>query len=229
LESGSATAIAGICDVCHIPAAGRRAMLMPQKDAVMIERGRRRVGQVGRICVPARLNALIAWPILVGTLAMLCGCAASSLSELKDAEWFNRPSRAFGRSLSLETPPLTEQRAVSPDDLISAEGYCSGMAPTAAASALAQAAPGSEAAAPAASGPAGVALGRTECEVARYVGRPDNVELSSNPGGERTAALTYLRGSRPGIYRFVAGRLTEVDRAPTPAAPERPVKKKKTG
>jgi hypothetical protein len=150
----------------------------------------------------------------------------SSFSDIKDAEWFNRPSRAFGRSLALETPPLSEQRAIAPDDLISAEGYCSGMAPTADANAMTQsgASPDVAGATTAASG---IALGRTECEVARYAGRPDNVELASNPGGERAATLTYLRGSRPGVYRFTGGRLTAVERAPGQPAPEKPAKPKK--
>ena len=182
--------------------------------------------------VSTRVRCFMTAPLLVVAAAALSGCSGlSSFSDLKDAEWFNRPSRAFGRSLTLETPPLTEQRAIAPDDLISAEGYCSGMAAASEANAMTQAAPTSTPdVAGATSGTAGVALGRSECDVARYIGHPDNVELASNPGGERTATLTYLRGSRPGIYRFVGGRLTVVERAPTPPAPERPARaKKRTG
>src|SRR5207237_663806 len=61
---------------------------------------------------------------------------------------------------------------------------------------------------------AGIALGRSECEVARYTGRPDNVEISNDPRGDRTTVLTYVKGPRPGVYRFVAGRLSSVERAP---------------
>jgi hypothetical protein len=76
--------------------------------------------------------------------------------------------------------------------------------------------------------PAGIALGRTECEVARYAGHPDNVELGNDPKGDRTAVLTYLKGPRPGIYRFLAGRLASVERAPVPEAPPKPAKPSKS-
>jgi hypothetical protein len=56
----------------------------------------------------------------------LAGCGGMDLS-LKDAEWFNRPAM-FSRSLSIETPPLNDPRPVSGADLVSAEGYCAGMA-----------------------------------------------------------------------------------------------------
>src|SRR5207253_4812113 len=118
-------------------------------------------------------------------------------SELlsRDAEWFNRPSRIFTNNSQIETPPLSEQRAIAPDDLISAEGYCSGMVPPTDANAMTDTQSQSAAAAPPASGAsAGIALGRSECEVARYVGRPDNVELGNDPRGDRTAVLTYLKG-----------------------------------
>jgi hypothetical protein len=168
---------------------------------------------------------------LFGFGLLLPGCSSmSSVSELKDAEWFARPSRVFGRSLALETPPLSEQRPVTPDDLISAEGFCSGMSPVADANAMTQQgqqAAGESTAAVTTSG--GIGLGRTECDVARYAGKPDSVELSSNPAGERTATLTYVRGARPGIYRFVAGRMTEVERAPGAEAPQKSAKRKKTG
>lgn len=143
----------------------------------------------------------------------------------RDAEWFTRQPRVFGRSLSLETPPLTEQRPIAPDDLISADGMCSGMTAPSEANAMtegepATAAPGTP------SLPAGIALGRTECEVARYAGHPDNVELANDPRGDRTAVLTYLKGPRPGIYRFVAGRLASVERSPVPEAPPKPARPK---
>ena len=44
---------------------------------------------------------------------------------------------------------------------------------------------------------------------------------ASNERGERSLVLTYPKGSRPGIYRFVAGRLTSIERAPD-AAPTKP-------
>jgi hypothetical protein len=61
-----------------------------------------------------------------------------------------------------------------------------------------------------------VALGHTECDVARAIGAPDSVNLSSNERGDRVAMLTYLHGARPGIYTFTSGRLSSIERAPTP-------------
>ena len=47
----------------------------------------------------------------------------------KDADWFSRSGRVFIRNVSIETPPLTPDKPVTPDDLISADGQCPGMAP----------------------------------------------------------------------------------------------------
>jgi hypothetical protein len=74
-----------------------------------------------------------------------------------------------------------------------------------------------------------VALGHTECDVARGAGAPDNVSLSTNPRGDRVAVLTYLHGSRAGIYTFTSGRLTVVERGPEVEQPKaaRPKPKKR--
>jgi hypothetical protein len=74
-----------------------------------------------------------------------------------------------------------------------------------------------------------VALGHTECDVARGAGAPDNVSLSTSPRGDRVAVLTYLRGPRAGIYTFTAGRLTVVERGPEVEQPKtaRPKAKKR--
>jgi hypothetical protein len=153
--------------------------------------------------------------VLFAAQPMLAGCGSLDFS-LKDAEWFNRPTM-FSRSLSIETPPLSDGRPVSAADLISAEGHCAGMASTADTNAMA---PASGAAEPI-QGSAGIAIGRTECEVARAAGAPDNVAISSERG-QRTTVLTYVRGPRPGIYRFADGRMTSMERGaepePAPAA-----------
>lgn len=168
---------------------------------------------------------------LLAATASLGACAGAGFVGMgdvfsRDADWFNRPARVFNNSLTLETPPLSEQRPVQPDDLISAEGYCAGMTSPAEANAMTESDQQGTAvpSAPAPSLPAGIALGRTECEVARYAGRPDNVELSNDQQGNRATVLTYLKGPRPGIYHFVAGRLSAVDRAPEPPAPAKPAK-----
>ncbi|TAH68353.1 MAG: hypothetical protein EWM45_03895 [Rhodopseudomonas palustris] len=156
---------------------------------------------------------------------LLGGCAGSDMfsSDLlsRDAEWFSRAGRSFVKNVSIETPPLSPDKPVRPDDLISADGACPGMTP-----------PGTEATgsadAPASSGMGAVALGHTECDVARGLGTPNNVNLSSNERGDRIAVLTYNTGPRAGIYTFKAGRLSEVERAPqaeTPTAGRRPKKR----
>lgn len=162
--------------------------------------------------------------LLVLGAPLLAGCAGvgqdmfSSDLLSKDADWFSRPGRVFIKNVSIETPPLTPDKPVSPQDLISADGMCPGMAPSAAAgaNALSNGADGI----PAPTGTGVVALGHTECDVARGNGAPDSVNLSTNPRGDRVAVLTYARGGRPGIYTFTAGRLTSVERGPE--APPQP-------
>lgn len=159
-----------------------------------------------------RLGAVVA---LCGALPLLAGCGSLDFS-LKDAEWFNRPAM-FSRSLSIETPPLSDSRPVAAADLITAEGYCAGMAAPADTNAMAEARPAAVQPIPE---NAGVAIGRTECEVARAAGVPDNVAISSE-GGQRVTVLTYVRGPRPGIYRFADGRMTSMERAAEPEPPPR--------
>src|SRR5438132_5998378 len=96
---------------------------------------------------------------------LVAGCGSMFNSDLlsKDAEWFSRPGRLFIRSVSIDTPPLTPDKPVTAEDLVSAEGACPGMAQPGApdgANALAEGAAGSP---PAAGG--SVALGHTECDV----------------------------------------------------------------
>jgi hypothetical protein len=167
------------------------------------------------------LVLLLAAPLLAGC-AGVGGDVFSSDLLSKDADWFSKPGRVFIRNVSIESPPLTPDKPVTPADLISADGGCPGMAP--APNALAEGAAG----APTQSGV--VALGHTECDVARGAGAPDSVNLSTNGRGDRVAVLTYSRGARAGIYTFTAGRLTMVERGPD-AAPQpkaaRPKAKKK--
>jgi hypothetical protein len=150
--------------------------------------------------------------LLFAAPSLLVGCGGMDLS-LKDAEWFNRPA-SLSRSLSIETPPLSDSRPVQAADLISAEGYCAGMALPADANAMTASAPAPEAV----QGNAGIAIGRTECEVARAAGAPDNVSIGAERG-QRVTVLTYVRGPRPGIYRFADGRMTSMERGAEPEPP----------
>jgi hypothetical protein len=165
--------------------------------------------------------------VLVLAAPLVAGCSGTTSmisSDLlsKDADWFSRSGRVFIRNVSIETPPLTPDRPVTAEDLITAEGQCPGMAPPADANALTEGA----AAAPTAR-PGAVALLHTECDVTRGIGTaPDNVSLSSNGRGDRLAVLTWSRGSRPGIYTFTSGRLTSVERGPEPAPQPKTAKPK---
>jgi hypothetical protein len=162
----------------------------------------------------------------------MAGCSSASdmfSSDLlsKDAEWFSRSGRLFIRSVSIETPPLSPNRLVTSEDLVSADGLCPGMAPPggpADANALTE---GAAAAPPASTGAGSVALGHTECDVVRGIGAPDSVNLSNNPRGDRVAVINYSKGQRAGIYTFTAGRLSSIERGPEPVAPPKAAKSKK--
>ncbi|GEC15945.1 hypothetical protein [Nitrobacter winogradskyi] len=162
-----------------------------------------------------------------------CGTASDMFSTgllSKDADWFSRSGRLFIKNVSVEAPPLTPDKPVSPDDLISADGLCPGMAPpigTGESSALADSA-GDTPTAPALAASGTVALGHTECDVTRGLGAaPDNVSLSSNPSGDRVAVLTFLKGPRAGIYTFTAGRLSSIEQAPESAVRQKPERRAK--
>jgi hypothetical protein len=158
---------------------------------------------------------------------LIAGCAGASdmfSSDLlsKDAEWFSRPGRLFIRNI--EAPPLSPNKPITPDDLVTAQGYCAGMAPASNpsdANALTDGAAG----VPVTPSTAGtVALGHTECDVVRGIGAPASVDLSRNERGDRVAVVNYTQGQRAGIYTFTAGRLTSIERGPEPVAPPKTAK-----
>jgi hypothetical protein len=162
---------------------------------------------------------------------MMAGCAGTSdmfSSDLfsRDAEWFSRSGRLFIKNVSIETPPLTPDKPVVAEDLVSAEGFCPGMT-TAGVPANANALADGAAAAPVPSTTGTVALGHTECDVVRGIGAPDNVSLSSNARGDRVAVINYSRGQRAGIYTFTAGRLTAIERGSDPVVEPKTAKPKK--
>jgi hypothetical protein len=172
--------------------------------------------------------------IRMAILAAACGAAGGCSSTTKvdeNTEWFAKPVDFFA------TPDWLKNQAprdfslapkISPDDLMSADGRCAGMeaalpaAPTE--ESLAEKPANPAAVAPLSGVEGGIALGMSECEVARRAGRPDNFEFGSNERGERALILTYLGGYRPGIYRFVGGALTSIERGPEPAPPPKPAK-----
>jgi hypothetical protein len=78
------------------------------------------------------------------------------------------------------------------------------------------------------SGPNGIALQMTECQVVQVAGYTDRVEIGANERGQRSVTLTYLSGDRPGIYRFIGGRLASMERVadPQPKKPQTKTAKK---
>src|SRR6478609_8761715 len=107
---------------------------------------------------------------------VLAGCTGASDLLSKDADWFSRSGRVFVKNVSIETPPLTPDKPVTPDDLISADGLCPGMAPPIGAGESSALSDGAAAGptTPAAVAPVTgtVALGHTECDVTRGIGAP---------------------------------------------------------
>jgi hypothetical protein len=170
---------------------------------------------------------LLALLVLAPVMAGCSGTTEMFQSDLlsKDAEWFSRSGRLFIRSVSIETAPLSPDKPVTAEDLVSADGGCPGMAPPAGpadANALTDGAAGG----PVPSTRGTVALGHTECDVVRGIGAPGNVSLSNNARGDRVAVVTYTLGQRAGIYTFTAGRLTSIERGAEPVAQPRAAKPK---
>ena len=147
---------------------------------------------------------------LAAVAPLVAGCSGTDLLS-KDAQWFNTPSRLFIKSISIESPPLTPDKPVGAEDLVSADGACPGMAPAGPADA--------NASTPARVGGT-VALGHTECDVVRGIGAPSNVSLSGDAAGRRVAVVTWSTGPRAGIYTFTSGRLSSIEG--TPEAPVMP-------
>jgi hypothetical protein len=163
--------------------------------------------------------------LLILAAPLMAGCSTGTDLLSKDADWFSRPGRMFIRNVSIETAPLTPDKPITADDLISADGQCPGMAPPGA-PADANALSDGAAAAPASSRPGVVALGHTECDVARGAGAPDSVNLSTDAAGRRVALMTYSRGPRAGIYTFTSGRLSSIERGPEAAGQPKTAKPK---
>jgi hypothetical protein len=157
---------------------------------------------------------------------LIAGCSGTSDFISKDAEWFSRPGRLFIRNISIDAPPLTPNKPVTAEDLVTAEGFCAGMAPPGGSPADANAATDGAAAAPLPSTTGTVALSHTECDVVRGIGAPASVNLSNNARGDRVAVITYVEGQRAGIYTFTAGRLTSIERGPEPVAQPKTAKPK---
>ncbi len=145
---------------------------------------------------------------MVFVAAVLGGCAMPDLDTYRgfDMSAFRPATTAALRE--------TVARPVTAEDLVDAQGRCAGTALD----------PGDPAAQAVPMVPSGIALEMTECDVVKRAGAPEKIDIGANERADRTAVLTYIRGGRPGIYHFTAGRLTLMERAPEPPPAPRPVR-----
>jgi hypothetical protein len=160
-------------------------------------------------CMLARGAASIA---LASSLAA-CG---SIQNMMPDPASFRLPDRsAFLPTTSNSyAQPLSADAPAGPADLVDGQGLCAGAAPAASDAGSAS--------------PRGVSLAMTECEVVRALGQPQAVDFTPQSSGQRRLIMTYKTGERAGIYEFVGGRLTGVERGneQPPAVAKKPPAKK---
>ena len=164
-------------------------------------------------------------------LLALSACATSDTTQpsAKLSDMFATPEWA-----KANTARTVAQRAITQDDLLTADGRCAGAPEPGIASATdgaatpdASGAPAGEGTLPAVQG--GVALAMTECQIVQRTGAPDTFNISAE-GTERIATMTVTRGSWPGLYRFRGGRLVSIERidVPAPTRQAKSAKSKKT-
>jgi len=168
--------------------------------------------------VLTRFHGVATFVVIAGF--SLIGCDSST-------KWFDKPLNPFRAPSGYTYSSLDTRvdRAITANDLMDASGACPNYAVPA--PSPAEGAPSAQDAAALYGG--GVALGMSECEVVSRLGRATSVNFGAAPNGSRSAVLTYQTGARPGIYRFEAGRLAEMDRVeglPPPAAEKKVAKKK---
>ena len=155
---------------------------------------------------------------VVGAFALAAGACGTVQNMMPDPRDFHLPEAKnyAPTAVSSYARPVMPQEPVGPGDLVDGQGLCAGVAP---------AGVSSDGPAPGGATNGSVALEMTECQVARALGPPQQSEVGGRPAGGRTVLLTYVGGERAGIYRFVNGRLTSIERGPEPPAPP-PVAKK---
>jgi hypothetical protein len=183
-----------------------------------------------------RQSAINAFGV-VAAAAIVAGCANpfSNLGEINLLPRVDQIARPDWLTYTGGREHFT-LRPVGPDDLVSPDGQCAMIADQGAVVEAPAELPADGAGAPrdsAESGAAppqtplvqgGIALQMTECDVVRRAGAPERLEFGTNERGERTVVISYIRGGRPGIYRFAGGRLYSIERAPEPPPSARPQK-----
>ncbi len=163
--------------------------------------------------------------LFVVGLASALGACGGGLSEISTTNLLPRVdtlTRQPALSFSGGSENLS-RRSVTANDLVGQEGQCA-RPTTAAAAPAADGGGGAPDDVPLVAG--GIALQMTECDVVWRVGRPEQLDFGTNERGERTVVMTYLRGNRPGVYRFAGGRLVSIERPPGPPPTERQPKAK---
>jgi len=143
----------------------------------------------------------VKWCLLAALAPGLAGLAGCSSFHVPDPGDLVPQAPKF----ELKTLPTAPVRTLGTPVLVNPDGTCAGAASNEFSG-------------------SGIALKMSECDVVQRIGPPQNVDISANARGERTAVLTY-GGDRAGTYRFVSGRLTNIESA-AQAAPETPAKKK---
>ncbi len=175
--------------------------------------------------------------MLAAVTIALAGCAGTPGEESAKVRPDEKAASAFAVpdwvKAGTERKAVTTSRAITPDDLIGADGSCAATRVAAVETPTSESDAGSSPAMPQPQpGPTiagGIALAMTECEVAQRAGFPGNVEIGSEAGGERSVVLTYRQGPWPGIYRFRGGRLVSIERVEViePPKPKKPAKPSK--
>jgi hypothetical protein len=161
---------------------------------------------------------------VVAAVAMLAvaGCASDQLAEVGNVNLLPKVSN-LARPDWLTYSGAKDEfslRPIAAGDLVTADGQC--------AMATAEA-PGPDGSAQPGMLSGGIALQMTECDVVRRAGAPEQLQIGADERGDRSVTITYIRGSRPGIYQFAAGRLVSIEAPPggAPGAKAAPKAKKK--
>jgi hypothetical protein len=189
-------------------------------------------GPRGVLRVPSvRSSCLVASATLLAAV-VLAGCSNFDTS----GSWFSKPIDLFGGNNAYSYSNLTDsaklERPITANDMIDASGACPASATAARPSPPQQVATANpDGGTPLSADVAnliggGIAIGMSECDVVGRLGRPTGINFAKNPNGYRSLVLTYNGGPRPGVYRFGAGRLTEMDRVEGPPPPPETAKKK---
>ena len=154
---------------------------------------------------------------MIAALASGVAACGSIQNMVPDPANFRLPDRSvfIPTNSNSYARPVSADGPVGPADLVDGQGLCAGAVQVSSDAVSAV--------------PRGVSLEMTECEVVRALGQPQSVELTPQPGGQRRAVMTYTAGERAGIYQFVGGRLSAIERGnepPPPAAAKKPPAKK---